>query len=210
MSDAANVKSNAEIISYGLGRQMGAHLAEQNLDSVDLELVQQGLEHAFNGMQSPITNDQFKAAFDELQQTLRAKAEQLNQQGIAAGQAYLEENAKREGVQVTGSGLQYEVLQQGSGPKPTASSVVRTHYHGQFVSGEVFDSSVQRNQPAEFAVGGVIAGWTEALQMMPVGSKWRLTIPADLAYGAQGAGNAIPPHATLLFEIELLDIIASE
>jgi len=124
----------------------------------------------------------------------------------AAGAKYLAENAAKEGVQVTDSGLQFEVVTQGEGETPTAESTVSVHYHGMLVDGTVFDSSVERGQPAEFPVGGVIAGWTEALQLMPVGSKYKLTIPSDLAYGERGAGAAIGPHATLVFEVELLAI----
>ena len=125
-----------------------------------------------------------------------------------AGKAFLEENAKREEVTVLASGLQYEVLQAGEGDKPTASSTVKTHYHGTLISGEVFDSSVERGQPAEFPVNGVIAGWTEALQLMNVGTKWRLYVPSNLAYGERGAGGKIGPNTTLIFDVELLDIVA--
>ena len=118
------------------------------------------------------------------------------------------ENAEREEVTVTESGLQFEILTEGTGEKPAKTSTVRTHYHGTLIDGTVFDSSVERNDPAEFPVGGVIAGWTEALQMMSVGSKWRLYIPHNLAYGERGAGGAIKPYSALVFEVELLDIIA--
>ncbi len=121
--------------------------------------------------------------------------------------AFLEENKKAAGVKTTESGLQYEVLSEGTGEKPAADSTVRVHYTGSLIDGTVFDSSVKRNTPAEFPVNGVIKGWTEALQMMPVGSKWRLTIPHELAYGERGAGASIPPFATLVFEVELLDIL---
>jgi len=125
----------------------------------------------------------------------------------ADGQVFLDENAKKDGVTVTDSGLQYEVMVDGDGEKPAASSTVRTHYHGMLTDGTVFDSSVDRGEPTEFPVNGVIAGWTEALQLMSVGSKWRLTIPYSLAYGERGAGGAIGPYATLVFEVELLAII---
>ncbi|MCW9000892.1 MAG: FKBP-type peptidyl-prolyl cis-trans isomerase, partial [Kangiellaceae bacterium] len=124
-----------------------------------------------------------------------------------AGRLYLEQNEKKEAVTVTESGLQYEVVTEGSGEKPTATSTVRTHYHGTLIDGTVFDSSYDRGQPAEFAVNGVIPGWTEALQMMTVGSKWRLTIPYELAYGERGAGGAIGPYSTLVFDVELLEIV---
>ena len=124
------------------------------------------------------------------------------------GDTFLTDNAAREGVITTDSGLQYEVLASGEGEIPTAASTVRTHYHGTLIDGTVFDSSYDRGEPTEFPVGGVIAGWTEALQMMTVGSKWRLTVPYELAYGEQGAGGVIGPFATLIFDIELLDIVS--
>jgi FKBP-type peptidyl-prolyl cis-trans isomerase FklB len=125
----------------------------------------------------------------------------------AEGQKFLDENAKRAEVTVTESGLQYEILTAGEGEKPTAASTVKTHYHGTLIEGTVFDSSYERGQPAEFPISGVIAGWTEALQLMPVGSKWRLAIPYELAYGEQGAGGAIGPFQTLVFDVELLEIL---
>ena len=123
------------------------------------------------------------------------------------GEAFLAENAKRAEVKVTESGLQYEIITDGKGAKPTASDRVKVHYHGTLINGTVFDSSVMRNEPATFGVTQVIAGWVEALQLMTVGSKWKLYIPSDLAYGAHGAGDAIKPHSALIFEVELLDII---
>ena len=124
------------------------------------------------------------------------------------GDKFLAENGERAEVTVTESGLQYEVITAGDGETPTAASTVRTHYHGTLIDGTVFDSSYERGQPAEFPVGGVIKGWTEALQMMATGSKWRLYVPYDLAYGEQGAGGVIGPFATLIFDVELLEIIA--
>ena len=125
----------------------------------------------------------------------------------AEGEAFLAQNAQRDGIQVTASGLQYEVITQGSGAIPSSTSKVKTHYHGTLIDGTVFDSSVERGQPIDFPVTGVIAGWTEALQLMPVGSKWRLFIPYNLAYGERGAGGSIKPFAALVFEVELLDIV---
>jgi FKBP-type peptidyl-prolyl cis-trans isomerase FklB len=125
---------------------------------------------------------------------------------IKAGKDFLEANGKKDGVITLASGLQYEVINEGNGAKPGLTSTVTTHYHGTLIDGTVFDSSVQRGTPASFPVNGVIAGWTEALQLMPLGSKWRLFVPSNLAYGAQGAGQQIGPHTTLIFEVELLDI----
>ena len=126
---------------------------------------------------------------------------------IAENETFLEENKKKEGVITTESGLQYEVITMGTGPKPTADDVIRAHYKGELTNGEVFDSSIESGQPLEIAVGGVIPGWVEGLQLMPVGSKFRFFIPYNLGYGEQGAGGVIPPYATLIFEVELLDIV---
>jgi FKBP-type peptidyl-prolyl cis-trans isomerase FklB len=139
---------------------------------------------------------------DKLREMLGQKASQQMEQG----QQFLEENSKKEGVVTLESGLQYEVLQEGSGEKPTGNSRVTVHYEGRLIDGKVFDSSYKRNQPATFGVRQVISGWTEALQLMPVGSKWRLFIPSELGYGARGAGGSIPPNAALIFDVELLGI----
>lgn len=207
MSETPELTSNEAIVSYGIGRQMGDQLKGNRIEGLDIALVKAGLADAFAGTAAPVSEAQLQAAFQELQQKMQARAQQEAQVAAQAGIEFLEENAKKAGVQVTESGLQYEILVAGEGDKPSATATVRTHYHGTFIDGRVFDSSVERDQPAEFAVGGVIAGWTEALQMMPVGSKWRLAVPADLAYGAQGAGGSIPPHSTLVFEVELLAIL---
>ena len=129
------------------------------------------------------------------------------QENLEKGNAFLEKNKAREGVKTTESGLQYEILKEGKGPKPTKDDKVKVHYHGTLIDGTVFDSSVDRGEPATFGVGQVIKGWTEALQMMPVGSKWKIYIPADLAYGERGAGGDIGPNETLIFEVELLEIV---
>lgn len=137
-----------------------------------------------------------------------ANSQVEKQRGV--GEAFLAENKTKEGVQTTASGLQYQVITEGTGAKPTATSTVKVHYHGTLIDGTVFDSSVERGEPAQFPVGGVIPGWTEALQLMPVGSKWKLFIPQGLAYGERGAGRTIPPFSTLIFEVELLEILPEE
>lgn len=174
---------------------------------VDAEAVARGINDVLNQNPPAIDlNDVTKAL-----QELGARAEAAQAEAFKAieadNKAFLEENKKAKGVVVTESGLQYEVLTEGTGAKPTATSSVRVHYTGSLIDGTVFDSSVKRGTPAEFPVGGVIKGWTEALQLMTVGSKWRLTIPQELAYGERGAGASIPPFATLIFEVELLDIL---
>jgi FKBP-type peptidyl-prolyl cis-trans isomerase FklB len=201
------IDSVEQKVSYGIGLQMGSQLRENSIEGLEIELVLQALKTAFAGEQPAVPNEDLQAAFNSLNEKRQADTEAGAAEAEKEGLAYLAENAKRDGVTTTESGLQYEILTEGTGDKPSASSTVRTHYHGMLIDGNVFDSSVERNQPAEFPVGGVIAGWTEALQMMSVGSKWRLVIPSKLGYGAQGAGGSIPPHCTLVFEVELLDIL---
>lgn len=194
--------------SYGIGLQMGDQLRSNPFDGLDIEAVKAGLADAFNQQEAQVDNQTLGAAFNEIHTRMQAAKAEQHKEVIELGQKFLAENASRDEVTVTDSGLQYEVITKGEGEMPTAASTVRTHYHGTLVNGDVFDSSYDRGQPAEFPVNGVIKGWTEALQMMPVGSKWRLYVPSELAYGEQGAGGAIGPHSTLIFDVELLDIIA--
>ncbi|MGB0662249.1 MAG: FKBP-type peptidyl-prolyl cis-trans isomerase [Pontibacterium sp.] len=195
--------------SYGIGRQMGDQLATNGFEGVDLNAVTAGIQDAFAGEALQVSAEDIQAAFNEINRRLKEEAEKAAEEQSKEGKAFLEENGKKEGVTTLESGLQYEVLEAGdaSSARPTRESTVRTHYHGTFIDGKVFDSSVERGQPAEFPVGGVIAGWTEALQLMNVGSKWRLYIPYDLAYGAQGSPGGIPPYSTLVFDVELIDIL---
>ena len=193
--------------SYGIGRQIGDQVASNPFEGLDADAVAQGVMDALKGEEMAVEVEDLRAAFGVINERMQAQHEAQAKEASAAGTKFLEENAKKEGVTVTESGLQYEVLTTGDGEKPTADSTVRTHYHGTLIDGTVFDSSYDRGQPAEFPVGGVISGWTEALQMMTVGSKWRLTIPYQLAYGEQGAGGAIGPYQTLVFDVELLEIL---
>lgn len=192
--------------SYGIGLQMGEQLRAQPFEGLDVSAVAAGIADAFVGAESKVSQQDLQEAFQTISARMQAAAEEQAKVLGAAGAEYLAANAAKEGVQVTESGLQFEVITQGEGETPTAESTVSVHYHGTLVDGSVFDSSVERGQPAEFPVGGVIAGWTEALQLMPVGSKYKLTIPSELAYGERGAGAAIGPHSTLVFEVELLAI----
>ncbi|WP_426414859.1 FKBP-type peptidyl-prolyl cis-trans isomerase [Aestuariirhabdus sp. LZHN29] len=194
-------------VSYGIGRQMGDQLRDNSFEGLDIELVKRGLGDAFTGVESAVAGQELQAAFQVISERVRAAQAEQHKELAAEGEQFLAENAKREGVVVLESGLQYEVLDEGDGEKPTLNSSVRTHYHGSLVNGSVFDSSVERGQPAEFPVSGVIKGWTEALQLMPTGSKWRLYVPYQLAYGEQGSQGAIPPFAALIFEVQLLDIL---
>lgn len=195
--------------SYGIGRQMGDQLAQNGFDGVDIEAAAAGLKDAFNGEALRVDPEALTAAFNELSQRLRAKQEQEAKAAAEAGQQFLADNAKRDGVVTLESGLQYEVVEAGdpNAAKPDQNSKVSVHYHGTFPDGRVFDSSYERGTPAQFPVGGVIAGWTEALQLMNVGAKWKLYIPYQLAYGAQGSPGGIPPYATLVFDVELLEIL---
>ena len=195
-------------VSYGVGRQMGMQLASQSFEGLDVDAVAQGVIDALSNNDSPLSEQDIEQAYQAYEQKMQAKAQAQGAELAAAGEAFLKENAQRENVVSLDSGLQYEVMQEGSGDKPNANSTVKTHYHGTLTNGEVFDSSVTRGEPAEFPVNGVIAGWTEALQLMNVGTKWRLFVPPHLAYGERGAGGKIGPNATLIFEVELIDIVS--
>jgi len=194
-------------VSYGIGRQMGDQLKENPFDGMIIDDVLAGLADALNEQPLAVDPADLDAAFREISEIMQAKQAEASKGQTEAGETFLAENAKKDGVVVLESGLQYEILTEGDGEKPVADSTVRTHYHGTLLDGTVFDSSYDRGEPAEFPVNGVIAGWTEALQLMPVGSKWRLTVPYGLAYGEQGAGGAIGPFATLVFDVELLAIV---
>ena len=192
--------------SYGIGLQIGQQLLDSQL-AVKAEAVAKGIYDVLNQNPPAIDLNAVSGALQQLQQEAQEAAQAQFKAIEEQGRAFLVENAKKDGVKVTETGLQYEVLTEGSGAKPTRNDTVRVHYTGTLTDGTTFDSSVARGTPAEFPVGGVIAGWTEALQLMPVGSKWRLTIPHNLAYGERGAGASIPPFSVLVFEVELLDIL---
>ncbi|MBZ9611681.1 FKBP-type peptidyl-prolyl cis-trans isomerase [Rheinheimera maricola] len=193
--------------SYGIGLQMGQQLADNPFDGLDIDAVAAGVIAAFTEQAPEVSDEQIRAAFGVISERMQAEQAEKAELLAGAGEAFLAENAKRPEVTVTASGLQYEVLVAAEGEKPTRESTVRTHYHGTLIDGTVFDSSYQRGEPAEFPVSGVIAGWTEALQLMAPGGKLRLYIPHNLAYGERGAGNAIAPFSTLVFDVELLAIL---
>ncbi|MEY8214399.1 MAG: FKBP-type peptidyl-prolyl cis-trans isomerase [Colwellia sp.] len=193
-------------VSYGVGRQLGDQLRNNPFKDFDITAVQAGIADALANAASQVSDEDLNAAFSVVSKKLQEQEQAIAKEKAAEGEAFLAENAKRDDVTVTESGLQYEIITTGEGEKPTAESTVSVHYHGTLSNGDVFDSSVERGQPAEFPVGGVIAGWTEALQLMAEGSKWKLTIPYNLAYGEQGSQGAIPPYATLIFDVELLSI----
>lgn len=199
--------------SYALGVNIGSNLKRQSVD-VDPTILAQGIKDAMTGGKPLLTEDEAKAALTQLQTETNAKLQaarkELADANLKASEEFLASNKTKEGVVTLPSGLQYKILAEGTGPKPTADDSVVCNYRGTLVDGSEFDSSYKRGQPLTIPVGHVIKGWTEALQLMPVGSKWQLFIPPDLAYGPNGAGNMIGPNATLIFEVELLSIKPKE
>ncbi|EEX38193.1 FKBP-type peptidyl-prolyl cis-trans isomerase [Vibrio metschnikovii] len=193
--------------SYGIGLQMGQQLAGSGLEGLNVDAIAAGIATALVGDMPAIEIDEINQALQAMHMRAEEAMQAAAKVAAAEGETFLKDNALRSEVTVLDSGLQYEVITQGSGEIPTSDKSVRVHYHGELTDGTVFDSSVSRGQPAEFPVTGVIKGWVEALQLMPVGSKWKLYIPHELAYGERGAGAAIPPFAALVFEVELLDIL---
>jgi len=194
--------SAAQQRSYAIGRNIGMNLKQQDLQ-LDTEQLLKGMKDALAGQPSLLTDAEMEQTLRALQQERTAAA---GAKAAKEGEAYLAANAAKPGVVTLPSGLQYKVLTAGTGKKPAATDTVVVHYRGTLTDGTEFDSSYKRNQPAKFKVNQVIPGWTEALQLMPVGSKWQLVIPAKLAYGERGAGGAIPPNAVLVFEVELQGI----
>jgi FKBP-type peptidyl-prolyl cis-trans isomerase len=198
--------------SYALGMSIGLGFQKQGIDkAVDQTLVLRGMREALSGGKTAMTEDEMKAALQQLrtdwQQAQEAKAHEAGATHRKEGETFLAANKSKEGVQALPDGLQYKVLTEGNGPKPSASDTVTVNYRGTLINGKEFDSSYKRGQPTSFPVGGVIKGWSEALQLMPVGSKWQLFIPADLAYGDNPRpGGEIAPGDTLIFEVELLSI----
>lgn len=198
----ADLATDEAKISYSLGMMIGERVLKQYGD-VDFDLIMQGMKAQHSGGDTQLNMDEALATLQAQQQKAAAMAAAETQ---ASGQKFLDENKAREGVTVTDSGLQYEVITAADGPKPTADDTVSVHYVGTLMDGTEFDSSVARGEPATFPLKGVIPGWTEGLQLMSVGSKYRFVIPSELAYGDRGAGQAIGPGATLVFEVELLEI----
>ncbi len=193
-----------EKISYALGLSLGNNLLQSGIEKLDYKQLSKGIQDVLENNKPDMSYQEAQAVINDFFQSLQDK---MNEKNIKEGKQFLEENAKRAEVVTLPSGLQYEIITKGNGAIPKASDTVKVHYHGTLIDGNVFDSSVRRGEPATFGVTQVIPGWVEALQLMPVGSKWKLYIPSNLAYGAQGAGQAIPPHTTLVFEVELLDIL---
>ena len=206
---ATTLKSDQDKVSYMIGYQIGTNFKRDGLE-VDLSMLSNGLKEALAGEKSPLSAEESQKLMATLQKNLQAKAEAKRKaegdKNAAEGKAFLAENAKKPGVKTLPSGLQYKVITEGKGESPKATDTVSTNYKGTLLNGTEFDSSYKRGQPAKFPVNGVIKGWTEALQLMKPGAKWALVVPADLAYGDRGAGDAIGPNATLQFEVELLGV----
>lgn len=191
-------------ISYALGLSIGNNFISSGIKNVDFESFLKGMQDVVNGAPAAISYEEAQQLLNEYFGKLQEERLDLN---LKAGEEFLAINKNRPGVVTLPSGLQYEILKEGNGPKPTATDQVKCHYHGTLIDGTVFDSSVERGQPATFGVNQVIPGWVEALQLMPVGSKWKLFIPSNLAYGKSGAGQTIEPNSALIFEVEILDIV---
>lgn len=204
-SSENSLESADQRISYGIAMNMGRNIARQGGVEIDLAAFVVGLQDGLSGAKSRVSETDLQAAFQGAQAKVEAAAAASAAKQAEAGNKFLEENKARKGVVTTKSGLQYEVLTEGKGVKPTKDQSVEVHYHGTLIDGTVFDSSVQRGETISFPVTGVIPGWVEALQLMPVGSKWKLTIPAELAYGNRAQGG-IPAGSVLVFEVELISV----
>ena len=191
-------------LSYALGLSMGNNFLGSGIKSLNVEDFAKGIKAVYDGGKTEMTYDEAKTIINEFFTGLQKEVEEAN---LKEGQEFLAENAKRPNVVTLPSGLQYEILTEGKGRKPKATARVQCHYHGTLINGQVFDSSVQRGEPAVFGVNQVIPGWVEALQLMPEGSRWKLYIPSDLAYGEQGAGQNIGPNTALIFEVELIKVL---
>ena len=217
--DAANadggaaISTDAQRMGYSLGASMGRQFRNDKLQ-VDADALARGVREGFTADKLALTDEEVTAGMQQLQKShserMQAEQKAAADKNLAEGEAFLKDNATKEGVVTTESGLQYRIVTAGEGPKPGAEDVVKVHYRGTLIDGTEFDSSYKRGEPVTFPVGGVIPGWVEALQLMPVGSKWELYIPSGLAYGPGGAGNQIGPNSALKFEVELLSIEPKE
>ena len=208
-ADAPELKNDKEKISYSIGMDIGGNLKRGSVE-VDPDLLAKGLKDSYGGGKTILTEDEARKTIADFQKTLMAKQaetmQKLSEKNKADGEKFLAENAKKEGVKTLPSGLQYREITPGKGKSPKDTDTVSTHYKGTLIDGTEFDSSYKRGEPVTFPVSGVIAGWTEALQLMKEGAKWQLFIPSNLAYGDRGAGREIGPNATLIFEVELISV----
>lgn len=204
------LKDQKDKVSYSIGVNIGTNFRQQGID-VTPEVLIAGIKDALAGSKTVLTQQEIQQTLMTFEREMMGKqaerAKELGEKNRKDGEAFLAENKKKEGTKATTSGLQYKIITEGKGKKPTADDTVRVHYKGTLLDGSEFDNSYRRGEPAEFSVSGVIAGWTEAMQLMPVGSKWQLFVPSKLAYGEQGQGPVIGPNATLIFEVELLAVV---
>lgn len=207
--DSASLKTKKDRVSYSIGMDVGRSLKQQELD-IDPDILNKGIQDVLSGKTPLMSEEEFRAAMTELKKDLMTKQmEQRAEAGVKnrkESEAFLSENSKKDGVVTLPSGLQYTVIEEGNGEIPKLTDTVTVHYHGTLIDGTEFDSSYERGQPATFPVSGVIAGWTEALQLMKAGSKWKLFIPSKLAYGERGAGRTIGPNSALIFDVDLISV----
>ena len=208
-AEIPKIEDEKDKVNYSLGYQIGGDLKRQGVE-LDAELVVKGIQDAIAGANPMMTSQEMRTVLVDLkkriEKTEREKFLKDSVKNLAEGEEFLSDNAKKEGVQVLPSGLQYRVVREGSGVSPSATDTVSVNYRGTHINGAEFDSSFKRNKPAIFRVDRVIAGWTEALQLMKEGARWELYIPAKLAYGERGAGSGIPPNSTLIFEVDLISV----
>ncbi|MEZ4901067.1 MAG: FKBP-type peptidyl-prolyl cis-trans isomerase [Spirosomataceae bacterium] len=206
----SKMMNELDSVAYSIGMNIAQNLKSQGLDKLNVSLLSKAINDVLKSGKTDLSESEAQMLlgnyFNRLQTQRQAEEAKKYEANKMAGEKFLEENKKKTGVVTLPSGLQYEILKAGEGAKPTINNTVKTHYHGTLPDGTIFDSSVQRGEPAEFPVGGVIQGWVEALQLMPVGSKWKLYVPYNLAYGERAAGAAIKPYSALIFEVELLEI----
>ena len=199
------LKNQKDKVSYIIGMDIGNNLKKQSID-VDPNILAKGVKDALSSAKSLLTEKEIQETMGAFQKEMMVKKEEVGKQNKKEGDTFLAENKKKEGVKTLPSGLQYKVIKAGTGKKPKSTDTVTVHYRGTLINGTEFDSSYKRGQSVSFQVSGVIPGWTEALQLMEEGAKWQLFIPSNLAYGERGAGGAIGPNATLIFEVELVSI----
>ncbi|KIU54145.1 peptidylprolyl isomerase [Pseudomonas putida] len=203
---SVELKTPAQKASYGIGLNMGKSLAQEGMDDLDSKAVAQGIEDAVGKKEQKIKDEDLVEAFAALQKRAEERLVKMSEESAAAGKKFLEENGKKDGVVTTASGLQYQIVKKAEGVQPKPTDVVTVHYEGKLIDGKVFDSSVERGSPIDLPVSGVIPGWVEGLQLMHVGEKVKLFIPADLAYGAQSPSPMIPANSVLVFDLELIAI----
>lgn len=200
------IKTEKQRFSYALGIQMGGNLKQQGITEIDADVMAQAIKDVISGTKPRVSKQDMQAALTAYQKKIREKRQAKSKVAATEGGEFRKANKKKKGVNELKSGIQYEVLTEGKGKKPKITDTVTVHYHGSLISGKVFDSSVKRGKPATFPLKGVIKGWQEVVPLMPMGSKWRIVIPPELAYGERGTGASIGPNETLIFEIELIAI----